>query len=125
MPLINRSAIQAAFKGSSARQVAAIYSYQQAVLKAYIEVVNQLAEISNLSLAFDRKSKQVQALSDSITITGQLFNNARADYTEVLFTQRDALEAKLDLVEIKQKQLAAFIKAYKALGGGVERNDGG
>jgi outer membrane protein TolC len=117
-PLINRSAIKAAYNGASARQIAAIYSYQQTVLKAYIEVVNQLAEIRNLNQSFDLKAKQVAAMSDSISLSTQLFNSARADYTEVLFTQRDALESKIDLIELKQQQLNAFVKAYKALGGG-------
>jgi len=121
-PLINRSAIQAAYQGASARQVSAIYAYQQAVLKAYVEVVNQLSEIRNLNQSYARKSEQVKALSDSIAIVGQLFNNARADYTEVLMTQRDALEARMDLVELKQKQITAFVKAYKALGGGYNQD---
>ncbi|MBL9114778.1 MAG: efflux transporter outer membrane subunit [Verrucomicrobiaceae bacterium] len=120
-PLINRSAIQAEYQGASAKQVSAIYAYQQAVLKAYIEVVNQLSEIRNLNQSYERKSEQVKVLSDSITIVGQLFNNARADYTEVLLTQRDALEARMDLVELKQKQLTAFVNAYKALGGGYSQ----
>ncbi|WP_395751543.1 TolC family protein [Prosthecobacter sp.] len=124
-PLINRSAIKAAFLGASAKQISAIYAYQQTVLKAYIETVNQLAQIKNYGSSYDLKSQQVAALNDSITIAGQLFFNARADYTEVLFTQRDALEAKMDLVELKQQQLGAFVKAYKALGGGYNRNAGG
>lgn len=121
-PLINRSAIQAAYQGASARQIAAIYSYQQVVLKAYIEVVNELAEIRNLSQSYDLKSRQVAAMSDSISLSTQLFNSARADYTEVLLTQRDALEAKIDLMELKEQQLSAFVKAYKALGGGYNRD---
>lgn len=124
-PLINRSAIQAAYNGSSAKQVGAIYTYQQTVLKAYIEVVNQLAQIKNYGQSFELKSNQVQALYDSVGIAGQLFTNARAEYTEVLFTQRDALESKLELIELKQQQLGASVKAYKALGGGYNRNTGG
>lgn len=124
-PLINRSAIKAEYQGASARQVAAIYTYQQTVLKAYIEVVNQLAEIRNLNQSFSLKSQQVAALSDSIDISSKLFNSARADYTEVLLTQRDALEAKIDLIELKQQQLNAFVKAYKALGGGYNRTGEG
>ena len=123
-PLINRSAIQAAYQGASARQVSAIYAYQQTVLKAYVEVVNQLSQIRNLNQSYERKSEQVKALSDSIAIAAQLFNNARADYTEVLMTQRDALEARIDLVELKQQQLGAFVKTYKALGGGYNRGTG-
>lgn len=124
-PLINRSAIKAAFLGASARQIGAIYTYQQTVLRAYIETVNQLAQINNYGKSYDLKSQQVAALYDSITIAGQLFFNARADYTEVLFTQRDALESKMDLIELKQQQLSASVKAYKALGGGYNHAAGG
>lgn len=120
-PLINRSAIKAAYKGASARQVAAVYNYQQVVLKAYIEVVNELTQINNLNKSFEIKRRQVQALSDSISLSDQLFRNARAEYTEVLFTQRDALEAKMELIESKQQQIRAYLKAYKALGGGYEK----
>jgi outer membrane protein TolC len=35
-----------------------------------------------------------------------------------LLTQREALESKMELIEIKKKQLAAEINVYKALGGG-------
>jgi outer membrane protein TolC len=124
-PLINRSAIKAAFLGASARQIAAIYTYQQTVLKAYVETVNQLAQIKNYGRSYDLKAQQVAALNDSINIAGQLFFNARAEYTEVLLTQRDALESKIDLIELKQEQLNAFVKAYKALGGGYNRAAGG
>jgi multidrug efflux system outer membrane protein len=118
-PLINRSAIKAAFKGASARQVAAVYRYQQTVLKAYVEVVNALSQVRNVGQGYELKSRQVEALSDAATMSSQLFNSARADYTEVLLTQREALESRVELVEMKQIQLMATVKAYKALGGGV------
>lgn len=37
---------------------------------------------------------------------------------EVLLTQREALESKIELIEIKRKQLIAEINIYRALGGG-------
>jgi outer membrane protein TolC len=37
---------------------------------------------------------------------------------EVLLTQREALQSKMELVEIKLKQLDAKVSVYKALGGG-------
>jgi multidrug efflux system outer membrane protein len=46
------------------------------------------------------------------------FNSARAEYTEVLFTQRDALDAKLELIEVKKNLVVGKILLYKALGGG-------
>jgi multidrug efflux system outer membrane protein len=118
-PLINRSAIRAAFKGASARQVAAVYRYQQTVLKAYVEVVNELSHIGNVGQGYQLKSKQVEALAEAASLSAQLFDSARADYTEVLLTQREALESKVELVELKQTQLMAAVKAYRALGGGA------
>ncbi len=122
-PLINRSAIKAAFKSAQADQIAAIYRYQQTVLKAYIEVVNQLSQINNMGQSYELKARQVEALSDSATLSSQLFDSARADYTEVLLTQREAIESRVDLVEIKQAQLTALVKAYKAIGGGVSQTN--
>jgi outer membrane protein TolC len=58
------------------------------------------------------------ALTDSIGILNLLFNSAGADYTEVLITQRDALESKFELIEVKKRQLQAFVSLYRALGGG-------
>ena len=46
------------------------------------------------------------------------FRSARADYMEVLLTQRDALESKFDLVEAKMQQMSAMVQIYRALGGG-------
>ena len=37
---------------------------------------------------------------------------------EVLLTQRDALEAKTDLIETRKNQMLTVINLYKALGGG-------
>jgi outer membrane protein TolC len=37
---------------------------------------------------------------------------------EVLFTQRDALESKFDLIETQENRLVSHINLYKALGGG-------
>jgi multidrug efflux system outer membrane protein len=54
----------------------------------------------------------------SITVANDLFKFARADYPEVLMTQRDALEARLEPVETKKMQLNAGVSLYKVLGGG-------
>lgn len=117
-PLINRNAIKAEFNSANARQLQAIYNYERTILNAYLEVSTQLSNISNLEHSYDLKSKQVDALTRSIDISNDLFKSARADYFEVLMTQRDALEAKLELVETKKEQLNAVVNIYRDLGGG-------
>lgn len=117
-PLVNRNALKAAFASANARQLQAVYHFGQTVLNAYMEVVNQLARIRNLEQSYALKEKQVQALTESISLSNDLFKSARADYMEVLLTQRDALEAKFELIETKKKQLNAAVDIYRALGGG-------
>ena len=118
MPLVNRNAIKATYKTASAKQIQSVYEYEQTVLKAYTEVVNQLSKIDNLENSFQLKNQQVTALNESIEIANQLFLSARADYMEVLLTQRDALEAKTALIETRKNQMLTVINLYKALGGG-------
>lgn len=117
-PLVNRNAIKASYYNASAKQVQAAYNYERTILNAYVEVANQLAKIKNLEKSYDLKSKQVQALTQSIDISNDLFKSARADYMEVLMTQRDALESKFELIETKKQQMNAMVNIYKALGGG-------
>lgn len=118
MPLVNRNAIKAEYKTASAKQIQLVYEYEQTVLKAYTEVVNQLSKIENLQNSFKLKNDQVTALNESIEIANQLFLSARADYMEVLLTQRDALEARRDLIEARKNQMLTVTNLYKALGGG-------
>jgi len=117
-PLINRNGIKAEFYNANARQLQAMYNYERTILNAYLEVATQLSKISNLEKSYDLKSKEVTALSSSIDISNDLFKSARADYLEVLMTQRDALAAKLELIETKKGQLNAFTNIYRDLGGG-------
>jgi NodT family efflux transporter outer membrane factor (OMF) lipoprotein len=117
-PLINRNAIKAEYYSANSRQVQAMYNYQRAILNGFIEVANQVSNIDNLTKSFDLKSKQVDALTQSIRISTGLFKSARADYMEVLMTQRDALESKFELVETRKLQMNAMVNIYQALGGG-------
>lgn len=117
-PLINKNAIKATYYSANAKQLQAVYNYDRTVLNAYIEVANQLSNIYNLEKSYDLKAQQVQALTQSITISNDLFKSARADYMEVLLTQREALESRFELVETKMQQLNAHVAMYQALGGG-------
>jgi outer membrane protein, multidrug efflux system len=63
----------------------------------------------------------LEALVKSVEIASTLFQNARADmtYVDVLFAQRDMMDARMVLIDTKQEQLSAVVSTYQALGGGV------
>lgn len=117
-PLVNRNAIKAMYFSANARQLQAVYNYERTLLTAYVEVANQIANMRNMEASYALRARQVTALTQSIEISTRLFKSARADYMEVLLTQRDALESRFELAETKKQQLMAMVNIYQALGGG-------
>lgn len=117
-PLINKNAIKAEYYTANAKQIQAVYNYERSILNGFIEVSTELSNIKNQQQIFSFKSKEVDTLVASIDISNALFRNARADYLEVLLTQRDALESKLELIETKLRQFNSVTNIYRALGGG-------
>ncbi|PPK87233.1 NodT family efflux transporter outer membrane factor (OMF) lipoprotein [Neolewinella xylanilytica] len=117
-PLVNRNAIEAEYQNAGARQVQAAYEYEQTVLDAYREVATEISNIDKLADAYRLKEEQVAMLDEAIEVSNKLFQSTRAEYLEVLLTQRDALEARTDLIETRKEQLAATVNLYQALGGG-------
>lgn len=117
-PLINKKAIKADYMSANAKQLQAIYNYQMTILGAYTEVVNKLSMVDNYSKSIEIKKRQLEALEASVDVASKLFQNARAEYIDVLFAQRDLMDARLVLIETKNLQLSAIVTAYQSLGGG-------
>ncbi len=117
-PLINKNAIRATYLNANARQIQTVYEYERSIMNAHIEVVNQLSKLDNFSKSFETKRKEADMLAQSVVISNKLFRSARADYLEVLLTQREALDSRLELIEIRLKQLEAKVSLYRSLGGG-------
>ncbi|MCI4650037.1 TolC family protein, partial [Phaeodactylibacter sp.] len=117
-PLINKKAIQARYNMATAKQIQAVYAYEQTVLSAYTDLLNQLNKLNNYSKSFDTKTAEVDILNKSVSIANSLYRNARADYVEVLLTQEEVLDAKMELMETRLEQLQAKVAIYRTLGGG-------
>lgn len=117
-PLLNRAAITAEYRAANARQIQAVLRYEQVLLQAFTDVVNQLARLRNLRAAYELRARQVETLRGSVDVSLVLFQSARADYMEVLLTRRDALEAEMELNETRRGLFDAVIDLYRALGGG-------
>jgi NodT family efflux transporter outer membrane factor (OMF) lipoprotein len=117
-PIINKNAITAEYSSANARQIQAVYNYERTLINAYAEVSTELSNISNLEQQFNVQSQQVDTRTAAIDISSDLFKSARADYLEVLLTQRDALEARMELIETKLSQFNSMTNVYRALGGG-------
>jgi NodT family efflux transporter outer membrane factor (OMF) lipoprotein len=122
-PLLNRSGITADYFSANAQQMEAVVRYERAILQAFVDVSTGLARVRNLARAYELQVQQVERLQESVDLSTLLFNAARAEYLEVLTTRHDYLEAQMDLVETKQRQLSATVTLYQALGGGWRTRD--
>ncbi|CAN5216271.1 N/A [soil metagenome] len=117
-PLINKAAIKAEYQSANAKQLETVYNYQRVILNAFTEVVNRVSKAENYRKSIEVKKQQLEALEASVDTATKLFQNARAEYVEVLLAQRDLQEARMVLIETKKEQLSAIVNAYQALGGG-------
>ncbi len=120
MPAINRSAIEAQFKMADSKQIQAMYEYQKSVLNAYTEVYNQLMKIDNYLEQYDLKNQEVEILRKSIQTSSELFYTGRATYYEIILSQKNTLNSRLELIEVKKNQFFTMVQLYKSLGGGWE-----
>lgn len=118
VPLINRRAIIARIQIANARQTQAVLHYEQTLLDAYTDVLNQQSNIKNMQQAFDTKKREVVLLEESIAIANSLFKYAKATYVEVLLTQEEKLNAEKELVAVKMELVGSRVNLYRALGGG-------
>lgn len=120
-PLINRKAIQAQYNMATAQQIQSVISYEQTLLQAYTDVLNQFAKLDNYTQSLETKAQEVEVLNQSVDVANSLFQFAKADYVEVLLTQEEVLDAQMELIETKLKQLQAKVQIYRALGGGWDK----
>jgi outer membrane protein, multidrug efflux system len=118
-PLLNRAAIRADYQSANARQLQAVYKYNQVIINAFTEVINRINMVDNYTRSIDIKKQQIAALEASVTAATNLFQNARVEYMDVLFAQRDLRDAQNVLIETKRQQLTAIVNTYQALGGGL------
>ena len=105
-PIINRKAIQANFQSADAQQIEALYEYDKTLITAYSEVCDLMSKINNLDKYYQLKNEESVTLDKSVEVARQLYLNGKADYLDVLMDERDALDAKTELIEAKQQQLS-------------------
>jgi outer membrane protein, multidrug efflux system len=118
MPLINRKAIIARIQMADAYQTQTVFTYEETLLKAYTDVLNQQSNIKNMQKAFDTKKREVVLLEEAIVTANSLFKYAKATYLDVLLTQEEKLNAEKELVEVKMNLVGSRVNLYRALGGG-------
>ena len=96
----------------------ALYEYEFAVITAFQEVEDALVEISTLKEEMVARRDHVTAAENAQFLSGERYDKGVTSYLEIIESQRQAFEAQLNLSQTTQQLFNAYVKLYKALGGG-------
>lgn len=117
-PLFNRKQIKADYQRTVAEGKQAVYNYQKTILSGFMEVMNSLKGIENYRNYFNLKQQEVQALSNAVSVSNDLYLVGRANYLEVITAQRNVLDAELELANTRRNIFIASVNLYRSVGGG-------
>ncbi len=118
-PIFNQGINKSRLKTAEARQLEALYNYQQTILTAGQEVSNALYAYQTSKDKDEARAKQIEALTKSVQYTQELLKYSSAtNYIDVLTSEQSLLAARLNGINDKLQQLQATVNLYRALGGG-------
>ena len=100
------------------RRYQALYQYQNTVFFALKEVEDVLAEIRTTRNEIEIAERRLDAALQAQSLSRERYNMGVTSYLEFLEQQRQALDAELLLEGLRANLLSAYVRLYKALGGG-------
>ena len=123
-PLFNFGKNKRLIEIEEARTQQALYFYENTVLTAFREVEDALVEVETYNRQVGIVTRQVRSARNANGLSKDRYQEGVTSYLEVLETERQQFSAELDLSELQQQRLNAYVRLYKALGGGWETPGG-
>ena len=96
----------------------ALIEYERVLLQAYREVADALVEIDTLEDQLAAVKRKNKAARNANLLSKLRYDKGATSYLEVLDTERTLFSVGLELSELEQQYRNAYVKLYKALGGG-------
>lgn len=117
-PLFSRGRNIANLEAAKAQQQQALNNFEQTLLAAASEVSDAMTACQKSAEKSALIARQVEALEQSVSITGDLLRYYNGTYLEVLTAQTGLLNAQMSLINTDLARAQAAINLYQALGGG-------
>lgn len=118
LPIFEGGKIEANYQAKIAAYEAAVYDYNDLLLRAANQVVSELTRYTSLNaqLAFERES--LEALRKNYELTYSRYKHGIDSLILVLKADEKYLFSKLKEVELENAKNRSYIRLVKALGGG-------
>ncbi len=118
LPIFNAGAIRAGVRGAEARRQEALLGYRQTVQQAFREVADSLAAYRKLAELRNQQEGLVESLRAAVDVADLRYQGGVASYLEYLDSERQLLDAQLQLVQTRRAELTNVVTLYRSLGGG-------
>jgi multidrug efflux system outer membrane protein len=118
LPIFHAGAIRAGVRGAEARRRQSLLVYRQTVQQAFREVADSLAARRKLAELRIEQESLVGSLRQGVELADLGYRGGVASYLEYLDSERQLLDAQLQLVQIRRQELTNIVTLYRALGGG-------
>ena len=120
VPIFNKGQLKHDFNVANAEQEIAFLNYQKSVTSAYNELHAILKQMDIFESALKLKKEEVQHLDLGINISNDLYITGYANYLELISSQKNKLQADLDLLKYQEENAMNNIILFKALGGIID-----
>ena len=117
-PVFQRGQLKAKYEQSKIKREQSELEFKQTVLKAVEEVSNALVQLEKIKSQEVIAEERVTTLHGAVANAGMLFQSGMATYLEVIVAETNALQAELNLADIRRQHLSVMAELYRSLGGG-------
>jgi outer membrane protein, multidrug efflux system len=117
-PLLNLERVRGNVQLVESLHREAVVNYERAVYSAFREVSDALAGYTKTREQRTEEERLVGALRESTRLATERYQGGLDSYLVVLDAQRSLFVRETELARIRQRELAAIVELYRALGGG-------
>jgi multidrug efflux system outer membrane protein len=117
-PIFTAGRLRSTVRLAEAQRTIAVARYQKAIQSAFTEVSNALIAHHRLHEARLKQEGLVAVLEERKRLAYMRYEGGVDTQLNALDSDRDLLQAKLDLRQIRLNELLSVVQLYKALGGG-------
>jgi multidrug efflux system outer membrane protein len=117
-PIFKRRELKTAYELAKLEREKSVIRFRQSVLFAVEEVSNALVSVEKLRIQSEIATARADTLQNVTRNAMLLFKSGMANYLDVVTAQATALQSQLDVVDIKRRQISAYVELYRSLGGG-------
>lgn len=117
-PIFAMGKNRAMLKAKKAACEQAAYAYEKAVLNAFKDAYNAIAEFNKIKEIYDTRLRLEQASKSTLDLAQLQYLNGVIGYMDLLDAQRGYLDAQISLSNAVRDKQISLVNLYKALGGG-------